>query len=125
MSYLIAGLSLIVIAWFIRDGMNHMKQARAEEARIAAAKQRGEKGYADEQLHPSLAGLALLAPAITTFTTFALAGGLLIAWLAVGRGTWFTVVDLACALGAFAAYAWWVNARVRLRQVQLDPAARR
>jgi hypothetical protein len=48
-----------------------------------------------------------------------------IAWLAVGRGTWMTVFDIGGVVLAVVAYVYWINAKTKLRQVQLDVTASR
>jgi hypothetical protein len=120
MSYVLAVVLTLIAAWLWRDGNGHMKIAKAEEERIEALKREGIKADTGPALHPSLAGLVLVAPAITSLITISFAGILVIAWLVVGRGSWFTVVDLGGLLLAVAAYVYWINARTKLRQVQLD-----
>ena len=120
MSYVVAVILSLAALWLWRDGARHMKVAKDEEARLEALKKSGEAPDTGPALHPSLAGLVLVAPAVTGLITFSFAGLLVVAWLAVGRGTWFTFVDLAGLLLAVAAYVYWINARTKLRQVQLD-----
>lgn len=123
MSYLVGVLMLLVAGWLFWDGSRHNKIAKAEEERIEALKKQGIKADTGDALHPSLAGLVLVAPAVASVSALSFGGLLVLAWLMVGRGTWFTAADLAGCMIAVIGYAYWINARTKLRQVQLDLTA--
>jgi hypothetical protein len=125
MPYVIAVVMLLIAAWLWRDASGHMKIANAEEARIEALKRQGLQPDNSNQLHPSLGSLVLIAPAITSLMALSFAAALVIAWLAVGRGTWITVFDIGGVVLAVVAYVYWINAKTKLRQVQLDVTASR
>lgn len=123
MSYVVGVLMLLVAGWLFWDGSRHDKIAKSEEQRIEALKQQGIKADTGAALHPSLAGLVLVAPAVASVSALSFGGLLVLAWLMVGRGTWFTAADLAGCMIAVIGYAYWINARTKLRQVQLDLTA--
>lgn len=107
---LFAGLA----AWFVWAAARHKAASLAEEARIKAEYPNAKP----HELHPSLSILADFAPGLTIFSLAILAGGMVLAFLAVGPSRWFNWADLAGLLAAVAGYGHWMVTKTKYRSVE-------
>ena len=108
----------LILAW---SGYTHKKASLAEAARIRA--QHGEASQTE--LHPSLSMLVDFAPSLTVFSLFLIAGGLTLAFFAVGAQRHVTLFDLGGMHAAIVGYGYWMTMKTKYRSVETQRTAQR